>query len=83
MIKYVSDSYILQKETSCDGEISTSGELVVKSQYLSCNKATKKFYWELTHQQQVISVSKLTIVHPYVEIFVVKDAQYLQVLLLI
>ena len=36
VIKFVSEAYTLQEETTCDGQIISAGELVFKSQYLSC-----------------------------------------------
>ena len=36
VIKFVSDVYTLQDDTICDGQISASGRLIVKSQYLRC-----------------------------------------------
>ena len=41
-MKYVSDAYTLQENTTCDGKSSTSGKLVVKAQYLIYIKATTK-----------------------------------------
>ena len=46
MVKYVSDAYTLQEDTTCDGKISISGERFVKAKYMSCTKATTKWYWE-------------------------------------
>ena len=34
VVKYISEDYILQEDTTCYGEISTADQLVVKSQYL-------------------------------------------------
>ena len=36
VIKFVSETYILQEDTTCNGKIISSGEIVVKTQYLSC-----------------------------------------------
>ena len=36
MIKCMSEYYTLQEYTTCNGQISTAGELVVKSQYMNC-----------------------------------------------
>ena len=43
VIKCMSESYILQEETTCDGQISTSGDLVVKPQYMNNIKNKTKF----------------------------------------
>ena len=39
--KYVSEAYTLQEYTTCDGKISMSDELILKSKYISCMKAKK------------------------------------------
>ena len=36
VIMFVSEAYTLQDYTTCDREISSSGELVFKAQYLVC-----------------------------------------------
>ena len=46
MIKYVSDAYNLQYDITCDWQISSSGKLVVKAQYLVCMQAKKNCYWQ-------------------------------------
>ena len=38
VIKFVSEAYTSQEDTTYDGQISTSGKLVVKAQYLICMK---------------------------------------------
>ena len=41
VIKFVSEAYTLQYYTTCEGRISSDGELVAKTQYLSCMKLNK------------------------------------------
>ena len=36
VINFVSEAFNLQEDTTCYGQIISSGELVVKAQYLSC-----------------------------------------------
>ena len=35
VVKFISKAHTLQEYTTCDGKINTSGELVVKVQYLN------------------------------------------------
>ena len=55
--KIMSETYKLQEETMCKGQISTSGELVVKSQYIKCMKSNTKWYWEQKPQYKNIIVN--------------------------
>ena len=36
MIKFISESYTLQEDTTCGRQIISAGELIVKAQYLIC-----------------------------------------------
>ena len=45
VIKFFSEAYTKQEDETCDGNISTAGELVIKDQYLSCIHYNKKWYW--------------------------------------
>ena len=44
VIKFMSETYILEEEKMCDGKISTSGELYVKPQYTNCTQDNTKWY---------------------------------------
>ena len=46
MIKFMSEPYTLQEETTCDGQISNSGKLVVKFHYMNSMKINTKWYSE-------------------------------------
>ena len=54
VITFVSETYNLQYQTTWDGQISSSDELVAKAQYLRCMKEKKKWHCEQKEQQQVI-----------------------------
>ena len=54
VIMFVSEACTLPEDTKCDKKISTSGELVVKAQYLCYIQSKKIWYWEYKNQQQVI-----------------------------
>ena len=45
MITFVSETYNLQDDTTCDSQIVSAGELVVKSQYLIYMKENTNWYW--------------------------------------
>ena len=45
LIKFVSEEHILQYDTTCDGQISSAGEIVIDSQYLICMKENTNWYW--------------------------------------
>ena len=44
VIKFMSEPYTLQEEKMCSGKISTSGEIVVKYQYMNCMQENTKWY---------------------------------------
>ena len=46
VIKFFSDAYTLQEDTTCDGICFLAGELVVKAQYLKYMQENTKCYWE-------------------------------------
>ena len=51
VITLVSEIYTLQDDTTCDIQISSAGELVVKAQYQICMKENINWYLEKQHQQ--------------------------------
>ena len=51
---------------------SFSSELVVQDQYSSCMQENKSWYWEQKQKQQVKIVPTHTIVHPCLDLMVVK-----------
>ena len=77
MVKYISNSHTLKEDTTCDGKISMSDWIVVKSQYRICKKSKTKLYWEHTHQQKNMVFPTFTIFHKCIEDIVVKYVQYI------
>ena len=73
VINFVSDAYTLQYYTTCKTQIISSGELVVKAQYLSCMQENTNWFWEQKNQQQVIIVSTRNILHSCIDVVAVKD----------
>ena len=67
MIVLTSGAYTLQKNTTIDGKIITSGELVVKAQYLCSMQVDTNCYWNQQPKQNVITVPTRTILHPQLE----------------
>ena len=57
VLKFMSESYTLEEETTCYGKISTTGGLDVKVQYMNCMKDNTKWYWEKSQQQNNIIVT--------------------------
>ena len=65
---FTSEAYTLQDKTKIDRKIITSGELVVKAQYISYMQIDTIFYWNQHPQHHVIIVTTLTIIHPRLEV---------------
>ena len=68
-MNYVSYAYTLKEDTTYDEKISTSGDIVVKFKYLSYMKENTRWYLGKKYQQQLISVTTCTILHPCLYIF--------------
>ena len=77
LIKFVLEAYTIQEGTKCDGKMSTSGELVFKVKYFSCMQEKSEWFWEKKYQQQAIVVPSLTIVHPCLDVMVMKYVNYI------
>ena len=73
VINFVSEAYTLQEYTTHGGKIFSSGEIVVKAQYLRCMQENTNWYWEQKNQQQVIIFPTRTIVHQFLDVMAVKD----------
>ena len=72
VINCFSQAYTLQEDTTCDGKISTSGELVIIAHYLKFMQEKTKCYWEQKNQQQVIVFLTHTIIYPCIDVMAVK-----------
>ena len=70
---FTSEAYTIQDNTTIDGQITTSGELVVKSQYLCSIQVDTNWYWNQHPQQHIITVPTRTILHPQLEVNAVTD----------
>ena len=63
-----SKAYTLQYNTTINGKIITSGELVVKAKYLCYTQVDTNWYWNIHPQHHVITVTTRKISHPQLEV---------------
>ena len=56
VIIFTSRAYKLQENTTIDGHFLTSGELVVKAQYIYSMQVDTNWYWDPYPQQHVSTV---------------------------
>ena len=75
VLKYVSEDYTLKDDTIRDGKISTSDEFVVKAQYLIYIEGRDKVVLGAKTSSISHFFPTLTIVHPSIDVIVVKDVQ--------
>ena len=73
VIMFTSEAYTLQDNTTIDGGIITSGELVFKAQYLCSMQVDTNWYWNQHPQHHVMAVPTLTIIHIKLEVNAVTD----------
>ena len=64
---FTSASYTLHDNTTIDRQIITTGELVVKAQYLFPMQVDTNWYWNQRPQQHIITVTHTTL-HPQLEV---------------
>ena len=65
---FTSEAYTLEENTTIDGKIITTGELVVKAQYLCSMQVDTNLYWNQHPQHHVITVPTRTILRPRLEV---------------
>ena len=68
VINFLSEAYTFQEDTICDGQISTSGKIIVKVNYKNCMQDKTKWYWEQKKQKNSIIFLTLTIVHTCLDV---------------
>ena len=61
---FTSRAYALHENTTIDGQIITSGELVVKAQYICYMQVDTNWFWDQQPKQHIITVPTFTILHP-------------------
>ena len=70
---FTSGAYTLQENTTIDGQIITTGELVVKAKYLSSMQVETNWYWNQQPKHHFITVTTRTILHPQLEVDAITD----------
>ena len=73
VIIFESEAYTQQDNTTIDGQVITSGELVVKAQYLCYMKVDTNWYWNQNPKQHITTVLTRTILHPRLKVNAVTD----------
>ena len=61
MIKFISEDYKIQAETTYIGQINAYGELVVKSQYMNCMQDKKMVLGKITTTKNIIVTTCKTV----------------------
>ena len=74
-IKFISESYTLQNNTTIDGRVISAGELVVRAQYLCYMPENTNRYWKQQPLQHNIIVPTRTIIHPRLDVIIIRDVQ--------
>ena len=75
VIKFISEAYTLQNNTTIHGQIISTGELVVRAQYLLSMQENNNWYWEQQLLQQTIIVPTRIILHPCLDVVEITDFQ--------
>ena len=75
VIQFISEAYTLQNNTTIDGKIISSGEIVVREQYLWYMQENTNWYWKKQPLQQNIIVPTLTIIHPFLDVITIRYVQ--------
>ena len=68
VVQCVSNDFTLQEDITTDGWVTTSGELVVRSEYLSNMKAKTNWYWKHNGNKKITILSNRTIVHSCLDV---------------
>ena len=66
---------MLQNNTKFDGTNISTCELVVKAKYLCSMQENTNWYWKQQTLQQNIIVPTHTIIHPCIDVFIMKNVQ--------
>ena len=77
VIQFLSDAYTLQNNTTIGGQFISSGdgELVAKAQYLCSMQENTNWYWKQQPLQQTIIFPTRTILHPSLEVIIIRYVQ--------
>ena len=75
VIQFVSEAYTLQNNTTISGQVISSGELVVKAQYIFSMQENNNCYLKQQPLQQTIIVPTFTMIHPRLDVITIRDVQ--------
>ena len=75
VIKFISEAYTLQNNTTIDGQFISAGELVVKAQYLCSMQENSNWHSKQQPLQQNIIVPTRAIIHPRLDVVRITDVQ--------
>ena len=75
IVHCVSNDFILKEEIANIGQVIKAGELSFRYIYLVNMKPNPRWYWKQVKHQQILIVSAYTILHPCLEVSVVKDVE--------
>ena len=75
VIMFISEAHTLKNNTTIDGQIISTGELVFKAQYLCSMQVNTNWYLEQQSLQQTIIVKTRTIMYPCLDVVVITDVE--------
>ena len=75
VIRFISEAYTLQNNTTIDGQVISDGELFVKAKYLCSMQENTNWYWKQQPLQQTIIVPTRTILHPRLYVIIRRYVQ--------
>ena len=75
VIQFISESYTLQNNTTIDGQLIYSDELVFKAQYFFSMQENTDWYWKQQPLQQTVIVPTCTILHPRLDAIIIRYVQ--------
>ena len=76
VISFISEAYTLHHYTTIDRKAIHHGEIVVKAQYLFSMQENTNCYQEQQPLYQTIKVPTHRILHPRLDVIIIKDVQY-------
>ena len=75
VIQFISEAFTIQNNITIDGQVISSGELVVKAQYICPMQENTNWCWKQQPLQQTIIVPTLIILHPRLDVITIRYIQ--------
>ena len=75
VIKYLSKPYTLKDYQTACGKVSKACQCLVIEEYISITKAKTNWYWQQHKTNQRVIISTHIIVHPCIDVLVIKMLQ--------